>query len=117
MDSQTTQALITQLLPLVGEFGFGGALFFVFGYTLKKVLKIIAMIFVFFFGLFGLGLWYANLKGWVNISVDWMKVETALISAVTWTMNGLLQVVNTAPQQGAFFSGSAVGFLAGLKKG
>ena len=54
LDSQTTQALLTGLLPLAGEFGFGGAIFFIFGYTLKKLFKILALIFVFFFGLFGL---------------------------------------------------------------
>ena len=83
MDSQTTQALLTGLLPLAGEFGFGGAIFFIFGYTLKKVFKILAMIFIFFFGLFGLGLWYANMKGWVNINVDWAQVEAASLSGAT----------------------------------
>ena len=45
MDSQTTQALLTTFLPLAGEFGFGGAIFFIFGYTVKKVFKILTMIF------------------------------------------------------------------------
>jgi len=102
---------------LLENSGSGEQSSFFFGYTLKKVFKILAMIFVFFLGLFGLGLWYANLKGWVNVAVDWIKVEAALISGVTWLVNALLQVLNTVPQQGASFSGSAIGFLAGVKKG
>jgi uncharacterized membrane protein (Fun14 family) len=115
LDSQSLHALLTQLLPPAGEFGIGGAVFFLFGYGLKKLLKLLSMVFALFSGLIGLGLWYANLQGWIHLTVDWVKIEAA-ISSATWLFNSMSQVLATLPRA-AFFSGAAVGFLAGLKKG
>ena len=85
-----------------------GALGFILGYALKKILKVI----LFVFGALGLLLWWLEEQG--IIAVNWDKLNTL----ITTTIENILSL-NTATltSLGGFGLGFMGGFLLGFKKG
>jgi uncharacterized membrane protein (Fun14 family) len=73
--------------PAALFFGAGG-IGFVFGYTIKKVAKIFAVI----VGLFFMGLAYMDYNGWVK--VNWQAVSNSTNAVATSGMHQVITIVN-----------------------
>jgi uncharacterized membrane protein (Fun14 family) len=73
--------------PAALFFGAGG-IGFVFGYAVKKVAKILAVV----LGLFFIGLAYMDYNGWVK--VNWQAVSNSTNTAATNGMHQVITIVN-----------------------
>jgi uncharacterized membrane protein (Fun14 family) len=73
--------------PAALFFGAGG-IGFVFGYAVKKVAKILAVV----LGLFFIGLAYMDYNGWVK--VNWQAVSNSTNAAATNGMHQVITIVN-----------------------
>ena len=73
--------------PTAVFFGAGG-IGFVFGYAVKKVAKILAVV----LGLFFIGLAYMDYNGWVK--VNWQAVSNSTNTAATNGMHQVITIVN-----------------------
>jgi uncharacterized membrane protein (Fun14 family) len=96
-------------------FSAGGGL--LFGYAIKKVMKVAAVV----AGLFVAGLAYLSYRGWID--VKWTAMENATSSTLARVTTQAIQTINdTASQFATHSMGSAsglplaagIGFLPGL---
>jgi uncharacterized membrane protein (Fun14 family) len=98
-----TMDIVSVLGPPAAVFFGAGGIGFIFGYTIKKVAKILAVI----VGLFFMGLAYMDYNGWVK--VNWQALSNSTNAAV---QNGFHQVVtmmnHTAIQVQNHVAGSGV---------
>jgi len=78
--------------PAAVFFGAGG-IGFVFGYAVKKVAKILAVI----VGLFFMGLAYLDYQGWAKI--DWEKISNSTSAAVQNGLNQTIVIMNNTAIQ------------------
>ncbi len=90
---------------ILKELGFGGAIGFLAGFTLKRVFKLVAFI----FGLYILSLvWLADKE---VITVNWTALENFARGFFSSFSDFAQSMIRTAPFGGGF----AVGFAIGMK--
>ena len=101
-------------------FSAGGGFLFgaVAGYTIKKVMKIAAIV----MGLFVVGLSYLSYKGWID--VKWIEMENATKTTLTNVAGQAVHALNNTASQFAVHSttveaaglsvAAAFGFMPGL---
>jgi uncharacterized membrane protein (Fun14 family) len=98
-----TMDIISVFGPPAAVFFGAGGIGFVFGYTVKKVAKILAVI----IGLFFLGLAYMDYNGWVK--VNWQGVSNSTNASVQNGLNQTIAIMNhTAIQVQNHVAGSGV---------
>ncbi len=83
-----TMDIVSVLGPPAAVFFGAGGIGFVFGYAVKKVAKIFAVI----VGLFFMGLAYMDYNGWVK--VNWQAVSNSTNAAATSGMHQVITIVN-----------------------
>ena len=83
-----TMDIVSVFGPPAAVFFGAGGIGFVFGYTVKKVAKILAVI----VGLFFMGLAYMDYNGWVK--VNWQAVSNSTSAAATNGMHQVITIVN-----------------------
>lgn len=109
---------IASLLPTaVVEAGAGGAVGFAVGYALKKVLKLLLVAAGLLATIIGCVVLWLQDQGIITITVDYAKLNTLMISSVTWAMAQTSNLVTLTAQTLAVGGGATAGFLLGLKKG
>ena len=110
----------TDIEPIAGTVGggfFGGMLV---GYALKKVIRLVAII----FGLFVAALAYMEYQGILN--VDWTRIQVVSQNGITWVTNAITNISNTlgSPHSGTLshvgiplVSSASAGLMLGLARG
>lgn len=83
-DNTMTMDIVSVFGPPAAVFFGAGGIGFIFGYAVKKIAKILAVI----VGLFFMGLAYMDYNGWVK--VNWQAVSNSTNAAAT---DGMLQVI------------------------
>jgi len=83
-----TMDIISVFGPPAAVFFGAGGIGFVFGYAIKKVAKILAVI----VGLFFMGLAYMDYNGWVK--VNWQAVSNSTNAAVQNGLNQTIAIMN-----------------------
>jgi uncharacterized membrane protein (Fun14 family) len=87
-DYTMTMDIVSVLGPPAAVFFGAGGIGFVFGYAIKKVAKILAVI----VGLFFMGLAYMDYNGWVK--VNWQAVSNSTNAAVQNGLNQTIAIMN-----------------------
>ena len=83
-----TMDIVSVFGPPAALFFGAGGIGFVFGYAVKKVAKILAVV----LGLFFIGLAYMDYNGWVK--VNWQAVSNSTNTAATNGMHQVITIVN-----------------------
>jgi len=83
-----TMDIVSVFGPPAALFFGAGGIGFVFGYAVKKVAKILAVV----LGLFFIGLAYMDYNGWVK--VNWQAVSNSTNAAATSGMHQVITIVN-----------------------
>ena len=83
-----TMDIVSVFGPPTALFFGAGGIGFVFGYAVKKVAKILAVV----LGLFFIGLAYMDYNGWVK--VNWQAVSNSTNTAATNGMHQVITIVN-----------------------
>jgi uncharacterized membrane protein (Fun14 family) len=83
-----TMDIVSVLGPPAAVFFGAGGIGFVFGYAVKKVAKILAVI----VGLFFMGLAYMDYNGWIK--VNWQAVRNSTNAAVQNGLNQTIAIMN-----------------------
>jgi uncharacterized membrane protein (Fun14 family) len=83
-----TMDIVSVFGPPAAVFFGAGGIGFVFGYAVKKVAKILAVI----VGLFFIGLAYMDYNGWVK--VNWQAVNNSTNAAVQNGLNQTIAIMN-----------------------
>jgi uncharacterized membrane protein (Fun14 family) len=98
------------ITPITYQLGVGGIGGFLVGYTLKKMVKIIAMI----LGLFSLTLIYLGYVGVISVHYDnLIEIISSVTPTITQAPELLTPIVSSLPFAGSF----TAGFALGIKKG
>jgi len=96
--------------PIVFQLGAGGIFGFLVGYTIKKLLKLAALI----LGIFALILMYLEYSGLINVNYERLsQIVQGFLSSSGNVSHLLVTFVSHLPFAGSF----TVGAVLGLKKG
>jgi len=96
--------------PIVFQLGAGGIFGFLVGYTIKKLLKLAALI----LGIFALILMYLEYSGLINVNYERLsQIVQGFLSSSGNVSHLLVTFVSHLPFAGSF----TVGAMLGLKKG
>lgn len=102
---------MSEIFPqLVYQLGAGGFLGFVVGYSVKKMIKILAIV----AGLFTVGLLLLEYVGVINVNYDkLLEMVESLTGTVGQSSDWLAPVLARLPFAGSFVIGAAVGLKVG----
>ena len=108
------------IAPFAGTVGGGFFVGLITGYAIKKVIRLVAII----FGLFVAALAYMEYQR--ILSVDWTRIQVMSQNGITWVTNAITHISNTlgSPHSGTLShvgiplaSSVSAGLMLGLAKG
>lgn len=97
-------------MPIIYQLGTGGILGFIVGYSLKKMMKVLAVI----IGFFALILIYLGHTGIINVNYDKLAEAVKGIYGNTGKVSALITpILASLPFAGTFLLGMIIGFKVG----